>query len=60
MQVDLVDLAERPAAGDRRARPVGFPASLVGDLVAGPEQLQDLVVSSVLRASWNATKSGRS
>lgn len=43
MQVDVVDVAERPAAGDRRARPVGLPASLVGDLVAGPEQLQDLV-----------------
>ena len=44
LQVDFVYLTERPAAGNRRTRPVGLPASLVGDLVPGSEQLQGLVV----------------
>jgi hypothetical protein len=44
VQVDLVHVAERPAAGDRGARPVGLPARLVGEVVAGAEQPHDLVV----------------
>src|ERR671936_209908 len=44
VQVDLVDVSNRPAARDRRALAVGLPCLLVGDVEAGAEQVDDLVV----------------
>jgi hypothetical protein len=44
VQVDLVDLSQRPAAGDRGAGPVGIPFRLVRNLPAGAEQVRGLVI----------------
>jgi hypothetical protein len=54
VQVDLVHRPERPAAGDRGARPISLPARLVGEVVAAFYAGQQVVLLwDGLSAHWS-------